>query len=61
LVSADMLNDRVLPFYEEQSVPLLRILTDRGTKSALELRLRSALSSALVLLSLSQLHPGPVL
>ena len=32
LVSADMLNDRVLPFYEEQSVPLLRILTDRGTE-----------------------------
>jgi transposase InsO family protein len=32
LVAADMLNDRVLPFFEEQSVPLLRILTDRGTE-----------------------------
>jgi transposase InsO family protein len=32
LVAADMLNDRVLPFYEEQSVPLLRVLTDRGTE-----------------------------
>lgn len=31
LVAADMLNDRVLPFYEENDVPLLRILTDRGT------------------------------
>jgi transposase InsO family protein len=32
LVAADMLNDRVLPFYEEQGVRLLRILTDRGTE-----------------------------
>jgi transposase InsO family protein len=32
LVAADVLNDRVLPFYEEQDVPLLRILTDRGTE-----------------------------
>jgi len=32
LVAADMLNDRVLPFYEEQDVPLLRVLTDRGTE-----------------------------
>ena len=32
LVAADMLNDRVLPFYEENNVPLLRILTDRGTE-----------------------------
>src|SRR5579884_1177528 len=27
-----MLNDGVLPFYEEHGVPLLRILTDRGTE-----------------------------
>src|SRR5690606_3529290 len=27
-----MLNDRVLPFYEEQELRLLRILTDRGTE-----------------------------
>ena len=32
LVTADTLNDRVIPFYEEQSIPLLRILTDRGTE-----------------------------
>lgn len=32
LVAADMLNDRVLPFFEEQGVPLLRILTDRGAE-----------------------------
>src|ERR1700749_1515897 len=27
-----MLNDRVLPFFEEEDVSLLRILTDRGTE-----------------------------
>jgi transposase InsO family protein len=32
LVAADMLNDRVLPFFEEQGISLLRILTDRGTE-----------------------------
>ena len=32
ITSADLLNDRVLPFYEEHSCPLLRILTDRGTE-----------------------------
>jgi transposase InsO family protein len=32
LVAADLLNDRVLPFFEEQGIPLLRILTDRGTE-----------------------------
>jgi len=32
LVAAAMLNDRVLPFFEEHSVPLLRVLTDRGTE-----------------------------
>lgn len=32
LVAADLLNDRVLPFFEEQEVPLLRVLTDRGTE-----------------------------
>ena len=32
LVAADMLNDRVLPFYQQQGVDLLRILTDRGTE-----------------------------
>jgi transposase InsO family protein len=32
LVAAEMLNDKVLPFYAEQQVDLLRILTDRGTE-----------------------------
>ena len=32
LVAADLLNDRVVPFFEEQEIPLLRILTDRGTE-----------------------------
>ena len=32
LTSADILNDKVLPFFEEQQIPLLRILTDRGTE-----------------------------
>ena len=31
ITAADMLNDRVLPFFEEHGVPLLRILTDRGS------------------------------
>jgi transposase InsO family protein len=32
LTAADLLNDRVLPFFEVQELPLLRILTDRGTE-----------------------------
>jgi len=32
ITAADLLNDRVLPFYEEQDLPILRILTDRGTE-----------------------------
>lgn len=32
LVAADMLNDKVVPFFEEQQIPLLRMLTDRGTE-----------------------------
>lgn len=32
LVAADLLNDRVLPWFEEQEVKLLRILTDRGSE-----------------------------
>jgi len=32
LTAADLLNDRVLPFYEEMNMPVLRILTDRGTE-----------------------------
>lgn len=32
VTAADLLNDRVLPFFEEHGVPLLRILTDRGSE-----------------------------
>lgn len=32
VTAADTLNDRVLPFFEEQGVPIMRILTDRGTE-----------------------------
>lgn len=32
ITSADILNDRVLPMYEEQGVDLQRVLTDRGTE-----------------------------
>ena len=32
LVAADLLNDRVLPFFQQQAVPLLRVLPDRGTE-----------------------------
>jgi transposase InsO family protein len=32
LTAADLLNDRVLPFFEAQGMELLRVLTDRGTE-----------------------------
>jgi len=32
ITAADMLNDMVLPWFEMQDIPLLRILTDRGTE-----------------------------
>lgn len=32
ITSADILNDRVIPFFEEHQIPLLRVLTDRGTE-----------------------------
>ena len=32
LTAADCLNDRVLPFFDEQGVDVLRVLTDRGTE-----------------------------
>lgn len=32
ITAADLLNDKVLPMYEEQGIRLLRILTDRGTE-----------------------------
>ena len=30
--AGDLLNDRVIPFYEEHEIPLQRVLTDRGTE-----------------------------
>ncbi|MDW0657594.1 DDE-type integrase/transposase/recombinase, partial [Mannheimia haemolytica] len=30
--AADMLNDKVLPYFESQGLPMLRILTDRGSE-----------------------------
>lgn len=32
VTAADLLNDRVLPFFEEQDLVLSRVLTDRGTE-----------------------------
>lgn len=32
LTAADLLNDRVLPFFEQAGIPLNRVLTDRGTE-----------------------------
>ena len=32
LAAADLLNDRVIPFFDEEGVKLSRVLTDRGTE-----------------------------
>jgi transposase InsO family protein len=32
LTAADLLNDRVVPFFDEHEIPLCRVLTDRGTE-----------------------------
>ncbi len=32
ITSADVLNDRVIPFFESREIPVLRMLTDRGTE-----------------------------
>lgn len=32
ITAADLLNDRVIPFFQQKRLPLLRILTDRGTE-----------------------------
>jgi transposase InsO family protein len=32
LVAAEILNDQVIPFFEKHDIPLLRMLTDRGTE-----------------------------
>lgn len=31
ITAADLLNDRVIPFFDAREVKLLRVLTDRGT------------------------------
>lgn len=32
ITAADVLNDKVLPFFKDNELPMLRILTDRGTE-----------------------------
>ena len=32
ITSADILNDRVIPFFDQHEIPILRMLTDRGTE-----------------------------
>lgn len=32
ITAADLLNDKVLPYFEQYELPMLRILTDRGTE-----------------------------
>jgi transposase InsO family protein len=32
ITAADLLNDRVVPFFEQHEIPLSRVLTDRGTE-----------------------------
>lgn len=32
ITSADVINDRVVPFFAQHDIPLLRVLTDRGTE-----------------------------
>ena len=32
ITAADILNDKVLPYFEQYALPMLRILTDRGTE-----------------------------
>jgi len=32
ITAADLLNDKVLPFFAEEELPMLRILTDRGSE-----------------------------
>lgn len=32
VTAADILNDQVMPFFEDHNIPILRVLTDRGTE-----------------------------
>lgn len=48
VIAADLLNDNVLPFFGDQSIPVLRVLTDRGTEycgSRISTRMSSICSS----------------
>lgn len=54
LVAAGILNDRVLPFFDEHDVPLLRILTDRGTEYCGKQE-----SCTLASRTLTTVRPGP--
>jgi hypothetical protein len=48
----DLLNDRVLPFFEEQKVPVLRVLTDRGTQFDLFSTVSRTISNAGTMISI---------
>lgn len=45
ITAADMLNDKVMPFTEEQEIPLLRILTDPGTEYCVKLSITNTNST----------------
>ena len=38
ITAADLLNDRVIPFFDEQGIRLQRVLTDRGTEYSADSR-----------------------
>ncbi|WP_063654894.1 IS481 family transposase [Candidatus Arsenophonus triatominarum] len=39
ITAADLLNDKVLPFYSQHELPVLRILTDRGSEYCVKLNI----------------------
>ena len=56
ITAADLLNDRVLPFFEEHGIPLSRMLTDRGTEYC---GARTATSTSSTWRSRTSTTPGP--
>ena len=63
LAAADLLNDRVVPFFDEQGVKLQRVLTDRGTEycgnpERHALRLQSESASRLIALGAENAQDG---
>ena len=56
LTAADLLNDRVIPFYEEHGIPLQRVLTDRGTEYC---GTPSATNTSSIWRSRTSTTPGP--